>query len=96
MIVIACEGKVSCANRGPAATSAVVPTTKLRRSIMFPPESRRNRRHSVLLALNAADRMHRRFNPLGVLVPEFRECCLIEIGDLVADIVDGGFELLAR
>ena len=35
MIVIACDGKLSCANTGPAATRAVVPTTKLRRSITF-------------------------------------------------------------
>src|SRR5262249_24925370 len=34
IIVIACEGKASCASTGPHATSAVVPATKLRRSIV--------------------------------------------------------------
>src|SRR5262249_7937990 len=46
------------------------------------------------LALNAPDRVHRRFNSFGVLVPESRKRHRIEIGHLIANVVDGGLELL--
>src|SRR5262249_62360155 len=46
------------------------------------------------LALNATDRVHRRFNSFGVLVPESRKRHRIEIGHLIANVVDGGLELL--
>ena len=39
--------------------------------------------------------MHRCLDSLGVLVPEFRERCLIEESDLIANIIDGSFELVA-
>src|SRR5215470_14309072 len=94
-IVIACEGKLSCANTGPVATMAVVPTTKLRRSIIFL-RTLANGAIPVLLTLNAADRVNGRFDPLGVLLPEFRKSRRVEVGDFVANIGDGGLELLAR
>src|SRR5262245_59962956 len=81
MIVIACEGKVSWASTGPLATSAVVPTRKLRRSIVT--SSLLRTLGARLLALNAADRVHRGFDSLGILIPEFCERRLIEIGNLV-------------
>src|SRR5262249_30970449 len=46
-------------------------------------------------ALNAANSMHRSLDALGVLVPEFRERSLIKERDLIANIIDGGFELVA-
>src|SRR5215475_14841927 len=48
------------------------------------------------LTLNPADRVHGRFDPLGVFVPELRKVRLVEKRDFVADIGNGGLELLAR
>ena len=44
------------------------------------------------LGLLVGINMYGRFNPLGVLVPEFRKGRLVEIGDFIADIGDGGLE----
>src|SRR5262245_43110528 len=90
MIVIACEGKASCAWVGPATTSAVVPTTKLRRSIIFLRTT-----NIGPYSLETANCIYGLSASLGVFVPEFCEGSLVEVSDLIANVVNGGFELIA-
>src|SRR5262245_41092698 len=85
-IVIAREGKVSCARAGPAAARAAVPITKLRRSMIV---LRNSAKTSAVSSLHATDCLHSGLDPLGVLVPEFRKFRLIEESHHNADIFHG-------
>ena len=67
---------------------ADVPMRNVRRRICSPiDELSTDRICDLLSACDFADRLHRRFDAFGVLVPELGESGLVEIGDLVADIV---------
>src|SRR6185312_2561276 len=108
MMVIACEGKASCAKAGLAASAAAVPITKLRRSIessmalcaglgrrRCPAAEVSGLVRLRALALHAADGVHGVLDALGVRVPERREFRLVEIAKFLAEIGDRGLEHIA-
>src|SRR5688572_16556408 len=46
------------------------------------------------LTLHAADRLHRSFDPFGILVPELGELRRVKVSDLVADVGHHRLELV--